>query len=558
MKRVGEYYRTSGENSPYDNNFSTSSSGELACRRNYHVMFTDGIWTTAVSVGNTDNTSVTLPISVNTVSTYTPVSPYKDSTSNTLADVAFKYWVEDSRSATSGGVLANNLTPSFRDRTGDAAAQFKNPRNDPAVWQHMVNFTIGIGLTGYITQAGLTWGGDMYSGSYASLVSGATPWPAANTSLNNPANVADLWHAAINSRGQFFSADDPSSLAAAFQTSINAITGSSGSNSALASNSTSLNLSNTVIYQAKFNQDWSGTLLALPVSVSATVGTALWDASTLIPAAGMRQIYTFNNATNAGVLFNSCSNLSSTQKSALDAGGLCTDRMNWLRGDSSKEIRNGGTFRNRANGVMGDILESNPAYVKNIDYGYSGIPVATPGQSTYASYLSGNASRTGMVYVGSNDGKLYGIDALTGVEKFSYIPGSIYGNLAFLTDANYVHKYYVDGPITVGDAYLGGAWKTMLLGGLNAGGKSVYALDVTNPNSFGVSSVKWEYSATAHRPRGHGFHLQPTANRCAAERPVGRGIRQWLQQRWRRRASLYLESQHRRADQENHCRRCGR
>jgi type IV pilus assembly protein PilY1 len=495
MKRVGEYYRTSGENSPYDNNFSTGSSGELACRRNYHVMFTDGIWTTAVSVGNTDNTNTPLPATVNTLSQYTAAAPYKDSTSNTLADVAFKYWIEDSRST-----LTNNLTQAFRDRTGDAVAQYQNPRNDPATWQHMVNFTIGLGLTGYLKDAGLNWGVDMYSGSYSSLATGATAWPAASTSLNNPANVADLWHAAINSRGQFFSAEDPASLAAAFQTSINAITAGTGSNAALASNSTSLNLNNTVIYQAKFSQDWSGTLVALPISNRGVVGAAIWDANTKIPAAGSRKIFTRNNSTNAGVLFNDCANLSASQRLALNTSlsgatdNLCEDRMNWLRGDTSKEIRNGGIFRNRQNGVMGDVLASNPAYVKNINYGYSGMPNSIPGQSSYASFVSNNASRTPMVYVGSNDGKLYGFNATTGVENFSYIPGLIYSNLSNLTDSRYVHKFYVDGPVTVGDAYLDGSWKTMLLGGLNAGGKSIYALDITSPDTFSATNVKWEFT----------------------------------------------------------------
>jgi len=40
----------------------------------------------------------------------------------------------------------------------------------------------------------------------------------------------------------------------------------------------------------------------------------------------------------------------------------------------------------------------------------------------------------------------------------------------------------VDGQLVQGDAKIDGAWKTILAGGLGAGGKGLFALDVTNPN----------------------------------------------------------------------------
>ena len=56
------------------------------------------------------------------------------------------------------------------------------------------------------------------------------------------------------------------------------------------------------------------------------------------------------------------------------------------------------------------------------------------------------------------------------------------------------HEYYVDGSATVSDAYLNGAWKTVLLGTLGGGGKSVFALDVTDPANFTASKVIGEYT----------------------------------------------------------------
>jgi len=503
MKRVGEYYKQSGENSPYDNDLTTSNSGELACRRNYHVMMTDGEWNTALSFGNKDGANTALPVvsgqPESDVTQYTPISPYKDSYSDTLADIAFYYWSQDLRST-----LSNNLLPLYRDRTGTANNQYWNAKNDPAKWQHMVNFTIGLGLSGFLEDAGLTWGGDTYSGSYADLVSGTKAWPKADTTANNPANVADLWHAAINSRGLFFNANDPAALSAAFKNALLAISDDSGSSAALSTNSTSVQVGTTVVYQAKFNRDWSGTLLALPVQANGSIGALLWDASTLIPAAASRKIYTYNDDLTPspphGVTFSSCSNLSAAEQAALNTNssgttdGLCTDRLNWLRGSSAKEQRNSGPFRNRTTTVMGDVINSDPAYVQAVNYGYANLPSGTPGQSTYASYLASNASRTPMVYVGANDGLMHAINATTGAEVFAYLPRGVYGNLSALTDPNYTHRYTTDGPITVGDAYLGSTWKTILVAGLNGGGKTVYALDVTNPDTFDESKVMWEFT----------------------------------------------------------------
>lgn len=483
LERVGEYYKTSGDGSPYDDDFSATGSTETSCRKNFHILMTDGIWTTAGTKGNVDGTSATLPDST----AYSAPDPYGDGHSNTLADSAFYYWKTDLRST-----LNNDLTPTYLDLTGTTAQKYWNPRNDPATWQHMVTFTIGLGLTAYLADSGMTWTGDTYGGSYTNIVNNTLDWPQPSTATNDTDNVADLWHAAINSRGKFFSADDPTSLAAAFGSALTAITANSGSSAALSANSTSLQ-AGAVVYQAKFNSsDWSGTLLALPVAGDGSTGAPVWNASTLIPSAAARNIFTHNDT--SGTTFNACSNLSTSQQALLATGGVsCANRLAWLRGDPANEVRNGGTLRNRLTTVMADIINSDPAYVKNTDFGYTGLPAGTPGQSSYASYVTGNASRQAMVYVGTNGGTLEAINATTGAEVFAHVPSGVYANLALLTDPSYSHHFYVDGAPTVSDAYLGG-WKTVLVGGLNAGGKTIYALDVTNPTGFNASDVMWEFS----------------------------------------------------------------
>ena len=501
FKRAGDYFSTAGVTSPYAQNPQITVGTEYGCRKNFHIVMTDGRWNDGnpgLSPANFDNTAATLPDGVN----YTLRAPYKDNNSQSIADLAFYYWAKDLR--TGGTGLANNIQPYTVDLSGTAVDQYWNPRNDPAKWQHMVNFFVGLGVRNYLPTSGLTWGGDTYSGSYSGLFAGTTLWPA--TAPNSDGNIADLWHAALNSRGQFFSAETPTAINEAFRQILNAVLAATPSSAALSANSTSIQ-TGTFIYQAKFDsKDWTGSLLALPVQGDGQPGTAQWDAASLIPSHSARNIFTWNGT--SGQPFVSCTtNLNASQKTALDthASGTvdnyCTDRLNWLRGDSSKEQRQtGGIFRNRRSTVLGDIINSDPAFVFSDDYGYTGLPPATAGQSSYASFVSSKATlRPQMVYVGANDGMLHAIradngHADSGKEIFAFIPSGVFENLSKLTNPTYTHKYYVDGAPSVGDAFWGGNWKSVLVGGLNAGGKSIYAVDITDPYGFNGSKILWEYT----------------------------------------------------------------
>lgn len=113
-------------------------------------------------------------------------------------------------------------------------------------------------------------------------------------------------------------------------------------------------------------------------------------------------------------------------------------------------------------------------------------------------------NRTPMVIVGANDGMLHGFDARVsataanngGSELFAYVPNNIFGNLINLTEPAYAHRYYVDGTPRVSDVWLGGTtgWRTMVVGSTGAGGNSIFALDITNPDNMTSNSVMWEFS----------------------------------------------------------------
>jgi len=167
------------------------------------------------------------------------------------------------------------------------------------------------------------------------------------------------------------------------------------------------------------------------------------------------------------------------------------DRIKFLRGDRKKEDKN---FRVRKS-VLGDIIHSNPVYV--------GPSIRAYNFDDYAAFAQANETRLGRIYVGANDGMLHAFDAATGAETFAYIPSMLIPTIGRVAEETYVHEYMVDGPLTVEDAYFGGAWSTVLVGTLGAGGKGVFALDVTsdapvvdesNTASGAGSKVMWEFS----------------------------------------------------------------
>ena len=287
-----------------------------------------------------------------------------------------------------------------------------------------------------------------------------------------------------------YDASDLASLQTVFDTIFTDILKKTSSAATLATNSTRIS-TETVVYQARFNSgDWSGQLLALSLNPDGSPGSVLWDAADQIPAASARNIKTWNGT--AGVDF-SWSSLNTTQQTQLGSAAV----LNYLRGDPSGEQRNGGSYRNREK-LLGDIVNSDPVFVGSENFGYDKLP-GTEG-SSYKGYLTSNSARPKMLYVGANDGMLHGFDASSGTERLAYVPNAVFSNLASLSTPGYAHKYFVDGSPWVGDAYFkkpteaAAKWRSVLVGGTGAGGKAVFALDVSNPIAFSASDVLWEFT----------------------------------------------------------------
>jgi type IV pilus assembly protein PilY1 len=146
---VGEYFKRTGASSPWKEDANDSSP--YTCRRSFHILSTDGFWNGADAStpananhdtlsGNTpekpDKTAYKYRDDAPTggadplVERFT-ISPFQDNvatTKTTLADVAAYYWRTDLQPG-----LDNEVASSTRD---------------PAYWQHLSTYPVGLGVAG--------------------------------------------------------------------------------------------------------------------------------------------------------------------------------------------------------------------------------------------------------------------------------------------------------------------------------------------------------------------------------------------------------------------------
>lgn len=295
---------------------------------------------------------------------------------------------------------------------------------------------------------------------------------------------------------------------------------------ALATNSTRL-ATDTAVFQSSLDSKyWSGDLLAKSVSNSGTISAeATWSAASKLSAISTnnRKIFTPTPLVAASPTTNGSISSSATAftwsngigtelknllatESERSAGNTTTaqNRLNYLRGDRSLERTDrdiNQPFRQRSS-RLGDIINSDPQFVASQDYGYTRLTGSSwsTARGAYAQFRSSIANRAPMVVVGANDGMLHGFNASMaengngGQELFAFIPNGVFTNLINLTDPSYSHRYYVDGTPRVSDAWLGSSWKTIVAGTTGAGGRSVFALDITDPSSMSASKFLWEFS----------------------------------------------------------------
>ena len=533
---------------------------QYACQSNFTLLTTDGYWNdssnptriNSTAIGDQDGSSP---------------RPQFDSSakSNTLADTAKYFYDTDIRDNT------------FSNCTGGLGSSVCGTTNDYPK-QNMVTMTLGLGIDGTLVYT------EDYktrtSGDFKDISSNAKNWP--DPTLNEDGTrIDDLWHAAVNAGGTYYSASNPKLLRESLAKGLSEIKSIQGASAAAAASSLAPTNGDNFQYVASYQSvKWTGNLEARTVNTTSlqTSESAVWcvenvaaetctspataasqdgrlyckttnsdqtacgsaggalgadigmsePASCYVPIASScigklqnqlganRQI--FFNGNNAMVLF-TADNLPVQYRTTLENGYKALSQMqglpasdvrmtdpdkvgklvDYLRGNKTYEDRGlnataeNRLFRERL-ATLGDISQSRPAYFKasNVDYLDAG----------YKAYKAlRKALPNGVVYVGANDGMLHAFNAENGNELWAFIPTPVIANLANLADKEYganYHTNYVNGSPVVTDVCVSGCsgesavWRTILVSGLNGGGRGYFAIDVTNP---GRPVLLWEFYA---------------------------------------------------------------
>ncbi|ROU07288.1 pilus assembly protein [Lysobacter enzymogenes] len=483
-----------------------------ACQRNAGLLFTDGYTndgTGPTGIGNIDGAAGS-------------PAPFTDTHSDTLADIAMLYYQGSKVPLKTGAEFPAGKVPVSEECLSPTADKRKL---DCQTSLHMNFYGVTLGAKGKVYDVNAAATRDPFDTKFS--------WGVNPRTVDDGTVIDEIWHATLNSRGAFFNAKSPASITAALRNVLSDLPGGSSPSGTIGSSGPRLTAGSLAVqprYTAsKNNVDWFGNLTGYSVAFDPATSQATlqlkWTAEGPLEGAhDSRSIHFGAPAASGGIrpsvkaftadAFSGDAATAFGQLCSDDLGnGSCKgqwDRLNkpttaqmiaYLRGDRSLEgDAQGATvrFRKRTT-LLGDIVNSDIVVAnKGDDYGYRNL--VTDGKAdplNYAAYLRSKiASRKDMVFVGANAGMFHAFDGETGKETFAYIPSTALGHMANLlfpydrskTSQTFQHRYFVDGLATAGDVYANG-WKTTVVASSGAGGKSMFALDVTNSSA---PSVMWE------------------------------------------------------------------
>ena len=503
---------------------------EYACQQNFTFVTTDGYWNggSVSDVVNNDNkvdTARFCAVDTGCVDTSVQGKP-------SLADVAL-YWYNGGRNTRAALDKDNSLRPELEGDDGVVAGT-RNKR------LHMRTYGLGLGVDGIMTyesdyDTDPDKGGDFYK--LITEVKTGCPWTADGVyrwpdpvvdkvalSDTYQSRVDDLWHAAINGGGKYFAASDPQQVVTGLNEALNDIRQATGAAASAATSTPNITQEDADIFSSTFTTvKWTGNLAkrVLDPITGEVIPKVIWSSSWTVgqkvaadsdtrsiwyrdPTSGTRKELVFSSMgadqawfANKCALMSQCASLSSANQAIINRGETI---IGWLRGQQQyannvilrgysppgeAEIEPGKTAQPV---VLGDIASSKPAYLRGARKSY----VA----EGYDAFKIAQAGRKPTVFIASNDGMLHAFDATSGAELWAYMPRITMKKLYRQASVGYAteHQFTVDGSPELADVQIDGAWRTILVAGLNAGGRGYYALDVTDPDA---PAPLWEICADA-------------------------------------------------------------
>lgn len=506
------------------------------CQHNFIVLFTDGHYNDQSTTGfNTDEDG--------------------DGTSASAADIAYQFYKNPLRGnvadkpvmaprhefAIDGKVFPHvttfpisfGLQGNLLDTDGDGWPDINTANNSSFTLARNAKWTtnsLGVGLNGTITT------------------------PSADP---DPWKLDDLWHAAYNSDGKYIAAANPKELIDGIFSVLRDIMESTGSSAAAAASAGQLTAGLTAYLPIYNTSDWTGTIRAYEYDLDTRTfepRDTAYDFAQVMKTQNWqnRQVLTINSETREGVPFAMPLDYQAPGDGEISAyqvdcllrnkplgaiqwwvcdsaedyyytGSLQTagqDLIEYLRGAEKSSMRMRKPVSDTSVGpVLGALINSTPAYVAD---NFRFYPDTLEPSVSNNAFRQQYKNRAPMIYIGSSDGMLHGFNAVTGREELAYVPAGVYHNLRNLSETSYNHQFMVDGALNVVEAFssdFGGAtvveedeegnelpvmttaaWRSVLMGGLGAGGRGVYALNVTDPTQFSEANadkiVMWEFTDT--------------------------------------------------------------
>jgi len=312
----------------------------------------------------------------------------------------------------------------------------------------------------------------------------ATTANCTGSTSTNPcfATASDPGNTALS--GYAFIASDGDQLATQLKAAINIIREATYSLSQ-SSIQSSRTVDENFIYEGSFqpitgDPFWLGHLKKYSVNTDGTVGSELWDAGDVLKttAAASRNIKTYK----AGALVDFTTTNLTNANLAVATNAVRSAVVGYFRGESAY---------NQENWKLGDISRSAPITEGTPSAYFDDVrdTSATPtSPNAFAQHRTGHprTSSNGqrVILVGANDGQLHAFKTSDGSEAWSFIPPNELSRLQLIAHAaepsSLTHQYYVDGPVTVADAWVPSTagtgtskaasdWKTLLLFGEGRG-----------------------------------------------------------------------------------------
>jgi type IV pilus assembly protein PilY1 len=239
--------------------------------------------------------------------------------------------------------------------------------------------------------------------------------------------------------------------------------------------------------------DWTGDLIGL-VDPNLDTEDEIWRASEHMPDnLGHRHLLTANRAfTEAAFAADlAFEELYDQRDEPIENEVIARNLIRYVKGGAGNtdldELAPFNIVPFERDGVIGAFNRGNPTIQRVRSFGWFRLPEDEGGGSIYTEFVEEKQGLREVVYVGSNLGVLHAFDLRSGEEIFGYVPRGVYPNLRNMVTQDF--QYTVDGEVRLFDAWDGSQWRQILVGTLGAGGRSVFALDVTNPDQ---PEVLWE------------------------------------------------------------------